>query len=218
MPQAAVVERPIVRSFKKKFSKQAADYARSGGHAILWEDDKRATLYFKKPTPGDEADFGLWAIYDMGRYRWEEHHAGTFRGLGSFKIPRDCIWIAKRRAERDSIHPGPTREVAWDCRTCAACCRDNEVVLQPTDIARFKEGGLGHLAKPPYAKRHRDGRILLTLLANKRCRHLARDNRCKIYEHRPYACSEFPMGSECCIFAREDVLKLHDGVPPQDED
>jgi Fe-S-cluster containining protein len=217
MPQAATVHRPIVRSFTKKFTKEAAAYARSGGHAVLWENDKRARLYFPKPAEGDEADFGLWAIYDMGKFRWDEHHTGTFRGLGSTLIPRDCLWIAKRRAERDSVHPGPTRKVSWDCQSCAACCRDNEVVILPEDVARFKEGGLGHLAKPPYAKRHKDGRVILTLLANKRCRHLARDNRCKVYHHRPHACSEFPMGSECCIFAREDVLDLHDGVPPEKE-
>ena len=48
-------------------------------------------------------------------------------------------------------------------------------------------------------------------------RHLESDNRCGIYTIRPHACSEFPAGSECCLFAREDILKIHDGVPPQDE-
>ena len=215
MPQDAVVHRPIVRSFKAKFAKEAAAHARAGGHAVYWENEKRAHLLFPKPKEGDEADFGLWALYDMGKFRWEEHDSGTFKGLGSTRIPRDCLWIAKRRVERDSIHPGPTRKISWDCQSCAACCRDNEVILQPADIKRLKDGGLGHIAKTPYSKRHKDGRIILTLLGNKRCRHLARDNRCKIYEHRPYSCSEFPMGSECCIFAREDVLKLHDGVPPE---
>jgi Fe-S-cluster containining protein len=205
-----------VRSFKRKFAKEAAAYARSGGHAILWENDKRAVFFFPKPKDGDEADFGLWSLYDMAKYRWHEHDSGTFKGLGSARIPRDCLWIAKRRAERDSIHPGPTRRVSWDCQKCAACCRDNEVILLPPDVERLKRGGLGHFTKAPYAKRHKDGRVLLTLLEDKRCRHLARDNRCKIYDHRPHSCSEFPMGSECCIYAREDVLKLHDGVPPAD--
>ena len=214
MSQARAVHRPIVRSFKKKYAKEAAAWARSGGHSIFWEDDRKATIFFSKPKEGDDADFGLWAIYDMGKWRWEENHRGTFRGLGSMNIPRDCFWIVKRRVERDSIHPGPTRKIAWDCQTCAACCRDNEVLLQPPDIERLQKAGLGHLAKHPYAKRQKDGRIMLTLLADKRCRHLAGDNRCNIYVARPLSCSEFPMGSECCIFAREDVLNLHDGVPP----
>jgi len=214
MPQATAVHRPIVRSFKKKYAKEAAAWARSGGHAILWDEERKATIFFPMPKEGDDADFGLWAIYDMGKWRWEENRRGLFRGLGSMNIPRDCFWIVKRRAERDSIHPGPTRKIAWDCQSCAACCRDNEVLLQPADIERLEKAGLGHFAKKPYAKRHQDGRIILTLLPDKRCRHLARDNRCKIYEARPFSCSEFPMGSECCIFAREDVLNLHDGVLP----
>jgi Fe-S-cluster containining protein len=61
-------------------------------------------------------------------------------------------------------------------------------VLLDDDIARFKEGGRGELAKPPYAKRHKDGRIILTLLPSKRCRHLQDSNRCGIYELRPHAC------------------------------
>lgn len=215
MPQVAAVYRPIVRSFKLKYAKEAAAYARSGGHAIFWENEKRAVLLFPKPKDDDEADFGLWSLYDMGKFRWEEHRSGAFKGLASARIARDCLWIVKRRVERDSIHPGPTRKVSWDCQDCAACCRDNEVLLQPDDIERLKSGGLAHITKAPYARRLKDGRIMLTLLDNKRCRHLARDNRCKIYEHRPYSCSEFPMGSECCIFAREDVLNLHDGVPPE---
>ncbi len=216
MPQAATVYRPIVRSFKRPYAKEAAAWARSGGHSVYWESEKRARIYFPKPAEGDEADFGLWAIYDMAKFRWDEHHAGIWKGLGSTLVPRDCHWIVKRRAERDSIHKGPTRRVSWDCQSCAACCRDNEVILLPPDIERFKEAGLGHLAKPPYAKRHKDGRIILTLLQNKRCRHLARDNRCKIYDARPHACSEFPMGSECCMWAREDILGLHDGVATKD--
>ena len=91
-----------------------------------------------------------------------------------------------------------------------------QLAFEPVRDRKLSKGELGHLAKAPYAKRHKDGRIILTLLSSKRCRHLARDNRCKVYDHRPHACSEFPMGSECCIFAREDVLDLHDGVPPED--
>jgi Fe-S-cluster containining protein len=150
----------------------------------------------------------------MGKWRWTENRRGLLKGTASTRISRDCLWIGKRRAERDSIHPGPTRKVAFDCMSCAACCRDNEVVLQDADIERFEEAGRGELAKRPYAKRHKDGRVILTLLANKRCQHLKRDNRCGIYAIRPHACSEFPMGSECCMFAREDVLKLYDGVLP----
>jgi Fe-S-cluster containining protein len=211
----SVKHRPIVRSFKRKYTKEAAAHVRAGGHAVVWENDARATLVFQEPPEGVEDDFGAWAVYDMGKSSWHTHTRGTFKGLSTTLIPRDCLWIAKRRTARDSIHPGPTRKMNIDCTECAACCRDNEVILQPADVARFKDGGRPELAKAPYAKRHKDGRIILTLLPNKSCRHLQGDNRCGIYELRPFSCSEFPMGSECCIFAREDMLGLYDGLKPE---
>lgn len=208
------VHRPIVRSFKQKYAKEAAAHVRAGGHAVVWEDEKRAFLYFQEPAKDNPDDFGAWAVYDMGKWKWQVHKTGTFKGLACTLVPKDCLWIVKGRAERDSIHPGTTREVAFDCTKCAACCQDNEVILQESDLARFREGGRPDLAKPPFSKRHKDGRVLLTLLPeNKKCRHLRRDKKCGIYEIRPHPCREFPMGTECCMFARSDVLGLHDGVP-----
>ena len=207
--------RPIVRSFKPKFTKEAAAHVRAGGHAFIWETEKRATFVFQTPAEGDEEDFGAWGVYDFGKFKWTNHHDGPLKGLSSTLVPRGCNWIAKRRAERDSIHAGSTRTIDIDCQKCAACCRDNEVVLLPPDLKRFKDAGRPELAKPPYAKRHKDGRLILTLLDNKRCRHLKRDNRCGIYEIRPNPCSEFPMGSECCLYAREDVLNITDGLAEQ---
>lgn len=207
-------QRPIVRSFKQQYSKEAASHVRAGGHAIIWESEKRAHLVFQKPAKDHPDDFGAWAVYDMGKWRWKTHTEGPLKGLASTLVPQDCLWIAKRRVERDSIHPGSTREVAFDCTSCAACCRDNEVILQPADVKRFKDGGRPELAKPPYAKRDSEGRLVLTLLPNKRCRHLKRNNFCGIYELRPHPCSEFPMGTECCMFAREDMRQLFDGLRP----
>lgn len=207
--------RPIVRSFTAKFAREAAAHVRAGGHAVYWEKKDRALLLFNKPAEGDDADFGLWSVYDMGKVQWKLQTKGPLSGLASTLVPPGCHWIVRRRAERDSIHPGSVRKVAFDCTKCAACCCDNEVVLLPDDIARLKKGGRADITKAPLAKRQADGRILLTLLPSKRCRHLEDSNRCGIYELRPNSCSEFPMGSECCLFAREDVLDLHDGLRPQ---
>jgi len=215
---SAAVHRPIVRSFTQKFAKEAAAHVRAGGHAVVWENKSRAVLVFEEPKKGHEEDFGAWAVYDMGKWRWKVEKKGALRGLATTLVPRDCLWIVKRRAERDSIHKGTTRKIDFECMTCAACCQDNEVVLLEADVERFKKGGRPELAKPPYAKRHKDGRLILTLLESKRCRHLTAKNHCGIYELRPHPCSEFPRGSECCLFAREDILKLHDGLPPEEEE
>ncbi|MFO0736996.1 MAG: YkgJ family cysteine cluster protein [Labilithrix sp.] len=214
--------RPIVRRFDLKHAKNAAAHVRAGGHAFVWDGTKKCTFVFQEPAEDNPDDFGLWGIYDMGKWKWQLEGAGPLKGLATSAVPRDCFWIARRRAERDSIHPGPTREIAIDCTKCAACCQDNEVLLQPEDIKRLKDGGRPELAKPPYAKRSTDKKtgetkIVLTLLPDKRCRHLQSSNMCGIYELRPHSCSEFPMGSECCLFAREDILKLHDGLEPSAE-
>jgi Fe-S-cluster containining protein len=213
---AKPIYRPIVRSFSAKFAREAAAHVRAGGHAVYWEKKDRALLVFGEPAEGDADDFGLWSVYDMAKWRWKLVTTGPLKGLASTLVPRSCHWIVRRRAERDSIHPGSTRKVDFDCTKCAACCHDNEVVLLPEDVARLESGGRADLTKAPYAKRQKDGRILLTLLPSKRCRHLQTSNRCGIYELRPNSCSEFPMGSECCLFAREDVLGLHDGAVPND--
>jgi Fe-S-cluster containining protein len=206
------VFRPVVRSFKQRFSKEAAAFVRSGGHAVVWENPKRARIVFQEPANDD--DLNAWAVFDMGKSSWQVHHAGTFEGLASTLVPRDCLWIVKRRAERDSVHRGSRRKVSFDCTTCAACCRDNEVILDAKDVERFIAGGRPDLARPPLAKRRPDGKTVLTLLGDKRCRQLGADNRCGIYELRPHACSEFPMGSECCLYAREEELETYDGLAP----
>lgn len=204
--------RPIVRSFKAKYAKEAAAHVRAGGHAIFWESADKALLVFGEPAEGDEDDFGLWAVYDFGKWRWRLETEGPLAGLATSLVPKSCHWIVKMRVERDSIHPGAKRKVAFDCTKCAACCCDNEVILEKADIDRFKAAGRAELAKAPYARRDKEGKLVLTLLESKRCRHLQDSNRCGIYEIRPGSCSEFPMGSECCLFARADGLDLHDGV------
>ncbi len=213
MGKVPAVQRPIVRTFKARFQREAIAHARAGGHSVIWERPSKARLVFPTPAPGDIHDFGAWAIYDMAMQRWTTPKTGPFRGLSFVWVPRDCHWIVKRRAERDSIHPAPTRAVAFDCTDCAACCRDNEVILLDEDHERLVAGGRADILKKPFARRGSDGRLVLTLMKNGRCHHLARDNKCKIYAVRPNACSEFPMGSECCLYAREDMLGLLDGAP-----
>jgi len=127
------------------------------------------------------------------------------------RVPHDCYFIVRERAERDAIHPGPTREIDLDCLSCAACCRDNCVELDDADMARFDRAGRGDLARPPYA-RHKDGRLVLVLRRDRQCKHLEGDNRCGIYAIRPDACSTFPVGSECCLSSREEVFGIVDGA------
>jgi uncharacterized protein len=210
MPATQVV-RPIVRAFAARFVANAARHARAGGHAVVWDARERATLVFTRPKEGDEQDLGLWSVLDLGKQRWHVPKKGSLRGLATLRIPDDCSDIVRRRAERDSIFPGTTRTLALDCLACGACCKDNEVLVFRKDEARLRRAGLAKLLQPPWSRRS-NGRVVLTLRADKRCHHLHRDNMCGIYEARPDACSNFPPGSECCLFSREEELGITDGA------
>ena len=208
----AEVTRPIVRSFQARFVREAARHVRGGGHAVVWDAPSSARLVVTKPDKDNESDLGRWSMLDLGRWRYTIVKTGALKGLAFMRVPRDCLDIVRHRAERDSILPGPTRNVSFDCLACGACCRDNRVILEKVDLERFRRANREDLAKKPYARREKDGRIVLVLRQDKRCKHLARDNRCDIYELRPDSCSTFPVASECCLFAREDELGLVDGL------
>lgn len=207
------VQRPVVRSFKRKFAKEAARWVSRGGHAIVWDAPKRAWLVFSPPPDDDESDLGEWAVLDLGKQRWSLPENGVFRGLAVTLVPRQHVDIVERWIERDSVWPGPKRKMKLDCLACGACCRDNEVSVLEQDIERFRAAGRMDLLAKPYA-RQRDGKLMLTLLKNKDCRHLAADNKCGIYAVRPDACSTFPVASECCLFAREEEMGIYDGAAP----
>lgn len=166
-------------------------------------------------TRSEDIDFGKWSLLDLAKWRYTNVKSGTFRGLRKARIPNDCFEIVQRRAERDSIWPGPTRGVAFDCLECGACCKGNNVVLDAFDEEVIREGGRGDLLRAPYTRRNKDGKLVLLLLKNGRCQQLGKDNKCGIYPLRPDACSSFPMGSECCVSAREEEYKWYDGLPPE---
>jgi hypothetical protein len=205
------VVRPVVRSYSWPYRAEAAAWVRAGGHALLWESPRKARLVFAKPRPGDEHDLGWWSVLDLGRSAYTVVWRGGFAGLAYLRVPHDCYGIVRERALRDSIHPAPTRAITLDCLECGACCKDNRVEIEEVDVERFEKAGRGELAKPPYAKRD-DGKLILVLRRDKRCKHLASDNRCDIYPIRPDACSTFPAGSECCLSAREEELGIVDGA------
>jgi uncharacterized protein len=205
------VLRPIVRSFVWPHLERASEWVRAGGHAVVWVAPRKARLVFARPAAGDDYDLGWWSALDLGRTQYAIARRGPFAGMAFVRVPHDCYFIVRERVTRDSIHPGPTRELDLDCLTCAACCRDNRVELDDADVARLEGAGRGELARAPYA-RQEDGRVVLVLRPDKTCKHLGGDNRCGIYSFRPDACSTFPVGSECCLSSREEVFGIVDGA------
>jgi hypothetical protein len=205
------VARPVVRSFRTPYLEEAAAWVRSGGHAIVWIAPRKARLVFQRPREGDEHDLGWWSALDMGRTEYRVARHGTFDGMAYVRVPHDCYPIVRARVVRDSIHRGPWRLLDLDCLECGACCKDNRVELDEDDVARLEHAGRGELARPPYARRD-DGTVVLVLRKDKRCKHLAGDNKCGIYPIRPSACSTFPVGSECCLSSREEEMGIVDGA------
>ncbi len=180
---------------------------------MVWIAPRKARLVFARPREGDEFDLGWWSVLDLGMARYRVARRGPFAGMGFLRVPHDCYSIIRDRIVRDSVHAGPTRELALDCLRCAACCTDNRVELDAADIDRFKEAGREELARPPYAKRD-DGVVVLVLRRDKRCKHLGAHNKCAIYAIRPSACRTFPPGSECCLSSREEEMGVVDGAAP----
>ncbi len=210
MPAVRVV-RPIVRSFQSAYAKEAAAHVRKGGHALVWEAKNRVRLVFRVPVGDEEKDLGYWSLLDLGAHKWARETRGPLRGLAVARVARDSLDIVRARAERDSVHPRATRVMRLDCEECAACCRDNKVVLEPEDLERFADAGREDLGKPPYTRK--DGKkVVLRLLRSRDCRHLQADHRCGIYPLRPDSCRVFPAGSESCLYSREVELGVVDGV------
>ena len=205
--------RPVVRSYTWPHRARAAAWVRAGGHALVWRAARTARLVFGRPGAGDENDLGLWSILDLGRSEYFVSYRGPFAALAQLRVPHDCYGIVRQRVERDSCHPGPTRQLQLDCLECGACCKDNRVELEDEDLARFAQGGRRDLSRLPYARRD-DGRLVLVLRKDKRCKHLADDNRCAVYALRPNACRTFPPASECCLSSREEEMGILDGATP----
>jgi hypothetical protein len=206
-----LIQRPVVRSFAKRFTRECAAWVRSGGHAILWASPERARLVLPHFGKDDKTALARWAILDLGKTSYGVAKKGALRGLVTTPIPSDSLDIVRDWATRDSVHRGPLRAMKLDCRTCGSCCRDNEVILEKTDFRRARRARILEKLQPPYTRRL-GGKLMLRVLANGRCTHLGPKNSCGIYTHRPDACRYFPAGSECCLFAREEELGIVDGA------
>ena len=199
-------DRPVVRSFDRRFVRDCAAWVRAGGHGILWETPKKAKLVVGRFGPEDKMHLGRWAILDLGKATYGVAKKGPLRGLVTTPVPPDTFDIVREWATRDSVHEGPTRAMKLDCLACGACCLDNEVRLEREDWRRFRRG------KVEPVLRKKSGEIMLRVLPNGKCAHLGRGNKCGIYTHRPNACRDFPAASECCLFAREEELGIFDGA------
>jgi Fe-S-cluster containining protein len=207
------IHRAIVRSFSARERRQAAEHARAGGHAVLWERPSEARLVLPPPDESDPKDLALHSILDLGQKRYTISRRGVTKGLAIVRVGRDRYDIVRQRIARDKHHTGATREITLDCLACGACCYSNEVVLGEDDVRRFERAGRPELGAMPYARR-KNGKLMLRLASDGGCLQLGADNRCSIYGIRPDMCRTFPVGSECCLSARAEDFGIYDGARP----
>lgn len=213
---AYVIDRPVWRRFRPTFLARAAAFVRNGGHAAIVHKTGRVDVLLTVGEDTKITELGLWSLLAIEQRRWRRVKLGVAKGLATARVAPKFTGSVIDWCDRDSIHEGPTRRLDLDCLDCGACCHTANVVLDELDFERFREGGRPDLVKKAYIKRARDGRVTLRFLPNGRCQHLGADVKCAIYPIRPDNCRVFVVGSEACLAAREDTLKLRDGATDEE--
>jgi Fe-S-cluster containining protein len=204
------VTRPVWRSFHPRFLARAAAHVRAGGFAAVLHPGGRVRLLLPRERSGGLTEAALWALLAIDLRRWGSPRTGAARGLASAWLALDEDKdIVREWCERDAKNPSSTRRIRLDCLACAACCRDNRVVLEPEDFRAWRGARRDDLGRAPYT-RLSNGQTVLRLQPSGRCVHLESSNHCAIYALRPSNCSAFPMGSEPCLAAREETLGIVD--------
>jgi hypothetical protein len=201
------VVRPVWRSFRPQFLVQAARHVRAGGFAAVFFANGEIKLLLPRGRDGALSEMALWALLSIDVRRWGSARSGPARRLAAVRVQQRHRDIIGEWCKRDSAEPHSTRTMELDCLSCGACCRDNRVLLERPDLARWR-AERPDLLNRAYIRRS-NGTVLLRLEQGA-CVHLGRGNRCNIYPLRPGNCSEFPVGAEPCLAARLETLGIVD--------
>lgn len=210
---ATLIVRPIWRRFRPRWLARAAAHVRAGGCAAIIDERDDIFVLLPVDSKGKVPELARWALLAIDHRRTTRVPDGPAKGLAKAHIKPKYAGSVLDWCTRDAIHEGTTRTFELDCIACGACCHDSNVILDEVDLDRFRNAGRKDLATSKYIVRHKDGRISLRFAKPGPCQLQAADNRCTIYEIRPDNCRRFVTGSEACLAAREDTLKLRDGAP-----
>lgn len=206
------IARPVWRQFTPKYESNAVAWVRAGGAAAIVHSPRRIQLLLEAGPDQKPTELALWAVLALEQQRPRRVTAGPARGLFTILARPDARDAVLDWCDRDARHPDHTRTLELDCLACGACCHEANVLLDESDLDRFREGGRADLTTGRFIKRGRDGKVRLRFAPDGRCQHLQRDNKCRIYALRPFNCSVFPVGSEACLAARESTHGLRDDV------
>lgn len=207
------IVRPIWRRFRPLYLARAAAHVRRGGFAAIVDERDRVTLLLPVDAKGKITELGQWALLSIEQVRWRRVREGVAKGLATARVKRDYEGSVLDFCVRDSVHAGQVRRIALDCLACGACCHDAHVLVDEVDFERFRGAGREELLGKGYLKRLGDGKVVLRFAEGGLCQHFqTEDKRCAIYEIRPDNCRSFVVGSEACLSAREETLRIRDGA------
>ena len=145
---ATVVDRPIWRSFRAKFLKEAAAHVRAGGFSAVMFGEDRIKLLLPRGKDDKLTEPSLWVLLAIDLRRWGYARSGPARGLAACWVKTDVDRdIVRAWCDRDGRHAGPTRRVRLDCLSCGVCCTYNRVVLEPSDYEMWRKAGRSDLGQ-----------------------------------------------------------------------
>ncbi len=201
----APVARPLWRGFMPTDRiADAITHAQQGGIAVLyarrhWRLLGRAPGAAGTPLP----ELVDWAIRAVEAVRFKRVDPAFIADMVEAVIPRAWQERVEEWIVRDLPFDGATALTDFDCMKCGACCFDNKVELEATDLARFKAAGRDDLLRRVSRQK---GKLLLPLAPtkDKPCVHL-KQLKCTIYDVRPHLCRDFPVGTENCLSSREEL-------------
>lgn len=214
---ATIIVRPIWRRFRPQWLSRAAAHVRAGGCAAIVDKYDNMTVLLPVDAKGKLPELARWAVLAIEHRRTTRVAHGPAKGLATTRIKPEYAGSVLDWCTRDVVHAGSTRTFELDCIACGACCHDSNVLLDEVDLDRFRRAGRKELTTSKHIVRHKDGRISLRFAKPGPCQLQASDNRCTIYEIRPDNCRRFVTGSEACLAAREETLKLRDGAPGDEQ-
>jgi Fe-S-cluster containining protein len=175
----------------------AAPFAEPG---TLWSQIAPSPAPHPSGLPGDSGRTATTSAADTGAIGTCGTCAWRFEQRGVSKCRQAATKV-------DPAWPGCERyEVALDCQTCGACCREayHSVEVSRRDPAVKKQPGFIE-DRGTYLEIRRTGDRCSALQGGEVAGEKQSRFLCVIYDDRPRTCREFTLGSEHCLTARRRV-------------
>lgn len=124
--------------------------------------------------------------------------------------------LRKRKSAADDVLAENAHETvfaATNCLDCANCCKTHPPLLEGPDIKRIAKHL--HLSEASFMSNYllldEDGDWVFHTVP---CPFLESDNKCRIYDHRPKACREYPHTNRKKLYQISDLTLTNAEICP----